>query len=55
MESEQDYNQERKNLLKIVVDTGDDYSKFDNSSQDHLSHLSIPHQIIWCRWGINKF
>ena len=33
MESEEDYNQE-KNLLKIVVDTGDDYLEYDNSSED---------------------
>ena len=34
MESEEEYNQDRKNLLKIVVDTGDDYSEYDNSSED---------------------
>ena len=34
MESEKDYNQERKNLQKIVVDTGDDYPEYDNSSED---------------------
>ena len=34
MESKKDYNQERKNLLKIVVDTGDDYPDFDNNSED---------------------
>ena len=34
MEREEDYNQERTNLLKIVVDTGYDYSEFDNSSED---------------------
>ena len=34
MESEEEYNQDRKNLLKIVVDTGDDYPEYDNSSED---------------------
>ena len=34
MEREEEYNQDRKNLLKIVVDTGDDYPDFDNSSED---------------------
>ena len=40
MESEEEYNQERKNLLKIVVDTGNDYPEYDNSSEDS-SILSI--------------
>ena len=40
MESEEDYNQERINLVKIVVDTGYDYSEFDNSSE-HSSISSI--------------
>ena len=34
MEREEEYNQNRKNLLKIVVDTGDDYPEYDNSSED---------------------
>ena len=34
MESEEDYNQERENLLKIVDDTGDDYPQCDNSSKN---------------------
>ena len=34
MESEEDYNQDRINLLKIVVDTGNDYPEYDNSSED---------------------
>ena len=34
MESEEEYNQDRKNLLKIVVDTGDDYPEYGNSSED---------------------
>ena len=33
MESKEDYNQE-KILLRIVVNTGDDYFEFDNSSED---------------------
>ena len=35
MESEEEYNQDRKNLLKIVVDTGNDYPEYDNSSEDY--------------------
>ena len=34
MENEEEYNQDRKNLLKIVVDTGNDYPEYDNSSED---------------------
>ena len=35
MESEEEYSQERKkNLLKIAVDTGNDYPEYDNSSED---------------------
>ena len=34
MESEEEYNKDRKNLLKIVVDTGDDYPEYDYSSED---------------------
>ena len=34
MESEEEYNQDRKNLMKILVDTGDDYPEYDNSSED---------------------
>ena len=34
MESEEEYNQNRRNLLKIVVDTGNDYPEYDNSSDD---------------------
>ena len=34
MESEEEYNQDRKNLLKIDVDTGNDYPEYDNSSED---------------------
>ena len=34
MESNEECNQERKNLLKIVVDTHDDYPEYDNSSED---------------------
>ena len=40
MESEEEYNQDIKNLLKIVVDTRDDYPEYDNSSKDS-SILSI--------------
>ena len=35
MENEEEYNQDRKNLLKIVVDTGNDYPEYDNSSEDY--------------------
>ena len=34
MVSEEEYNQDRKNLLKIVVDTVNDYPEYDNSSED---------------------
>ena len=34
MESEEDYNQKEKNLLKIDVDIGNDYSEFDNNYED---------------------
>ena len=34
MESKEDYNKERNILQKIIVDTGDDYPEFDNSSKD---------------------
>ena len=34
MESEEEYNQDRKKFLKIVVDTGNDYPEYDNSSED---------------------
>ena len=34
MKSEEEYNQDRKNLLKIVVDTGNDYPEYDNSFED---------------------
>ena len=34
MKSEESYNQERKNLLKIVVGTGNDYHEINNSSED---------------------
>ena len=35
MESEEEYNQDRKNLQKIVVvETSDYYSEYDNSSED---------------------
>ena len=34
MKSKEDYNQERKNILRIVVDTGYDYPEYDYSSED---------------------
>ena len=34
MENEEEYNQDRKNLLKIVVDTGNDYPEYDNIFED---------------------
>ena len=39
-ESDEVCNQERKNLMKIVVDTDDDYPEYDNSSENS-SILSI--------------
>ena len=47
IESEEEYNQDRKKSSEIVVDTGDDYSVYDNSSEDYTFYLSIPHQMIW--------
>ena len=34
MKREEEYNQDRRNLLKIVVDIGNDYPEYDNSSED---------------------
>ena len=34
MEIEEDYNQAKRDLLRSIIDTGDDYPEFYNSSED---------------------
>ena len=34
MEIEEDFNQAKRDLLRSIIDTGDDYPEFYNSSED---------------------
>ena len=34
MKIEKDYNQAKRDLLRSIIDTGDDYPEFYNSSED---------------------